>query len=135
MPRYVLQLCAISYQMGAALGETRIDDDLVESAARELSLAEDEPEGDAAAVSANERRAAPKRRLITFADIAAPPDGAQRRRPALRRTGDPCGRVGAGDVRAPGELIEASGGFCGYTRYRQHPKQVYPIRGYLNRGG
>lgn len=51
VPRYVLQLCAISYQMGAALGDTRIDDDLVESAARELSLAEDEPE-EAGAVSA-----------------------------------------------------------------------------------
>lgn len=51
VPRYVLQLCAISYQMGAALGDTRIDDDLVESAARELSLAEDEAE-EADAVSA-----------------------------------------------------------------------------------
>jgi general secretion pathway protein A len=51
VPRYVLQLCAISYQMAAALGETRIEDDLVDSAARELSLA-DEPEGEA--VSAND---------------------------------------------------------------------------------
>lgn len=51
VPRYVLQLCAISYQMGMAIGETRIGDDLVESAARELSLADEEPE-EAAAVSA-----------------------------------------------------------------------------------
>jgi general secretion pathway protein A len=40
VPRYVLQLCAISYQMAMVLGESKIDDDLVESAAHELSLEE-----------------------------------------------------------------------------------------------
>jgi general secretion pathway protein A len=51
VPRYVLQLCAISYQMATALGETKIDDDLVESAARELSLTDGVPEDAASAVA------------------------------------------------------------------------------------
>jgi len=48
VPRYVLQLCAISFQMAMALGESRIDEDLVESAARELSLGEAQQEAAAA---------------------------------------------------------------------------------------
>lgn len=51
VPRYVLQLCAISYQIATALGETRIDEDLVESAARELSLGEPVPEEAAGVVA------------------------------------------------------------------------------------
>jgi type II secretory pathway predicted ATPase ExeA len=50
VPRYVLQLCAISYQMALGLGENRIDEDLVDSAAHELSLNEEAPEEVAAAV-------------------------------------------------------------------------------------
>jgi type II secretory pathway predicted ATPase ExeA len=50
VPRYVLQLCAISCQMALGLGETRIDEDLVDSAAHELSLTEEAPEEAAAAV-------------------------------------------------------------------------------------
>ena len=51
VPRYVLQLCAISYQMAKALGEAKIDEDLVESAARELSLGDGEPEEATGAVA------------------------------------------------------------------------------------
>lgn len=49
VPRYVLQLCAISYQMAQVLQESRIDEDLVESAAHELSL--EEPAEEAAGVA------------------------------------------------------------------------------------
>lgn len=44
VPRYVLQLCAISFQMAVSLRETVIDDDLVDSAAHELSLMDEAAE-------------------------------------------------------------------------------------------
>ncbi len=50
VPRYVLQLCAIAHQLAVSLGESRIDEDLVESAAQELSLSEPAAEEQAAAV-------------------------------------------------------------------------------------
>jgi len=53
VPRYVLQLCAISLQMASALGERKVDEDLVVSASRELSLGLEDT-GEEAGVSTQE---------------------------------------------------------------------------------
>ena len=50
VPRFVLQLCAISYQMAESLGEKAVNEDLVDSASQELSL---DMEGDELAAEAN----------------------------------------------------------------------------------